>query len=251
MLKKKYQTPIHSIYAFVRYADEIVDTLDAFDKETLLADFIQQTFRSIDQGISTNPILQSFQWVVNNYQIDRDLIKSFFNSMYMDLHKNNYNETDYKTYINGSAEVVGLMCLKVFYKNEPEEYARLSPSARVLGQAYQKINFLRDINADYLEKHRTYFPEVDFTRFSEQEKAKIENEISRDFAVAFEGISKLKKEVRTGVYLTYLYYTRLFRKISKTPVEKLIKTRYRISNSYKVYLLLLAIVRNYSNKLIP
>lgn len=238
LLAKRFRNPIHAIYGFVRFADEIVDTFHDFDKKELLNTFKTNTYKAIKDGISMNPILHSFQWVVNKYNIDHALIDSFLFSMEMDLSKTAYTPQDYKTYIYGSAEVVGLMCLKVFTEGDTEEYKALKHSAMKLGEAFQKINFLRDIQDDYTDKNRSYFPKINPATFSDEDKKLVEAEIAADFAQAFEGIKKLNKDSRLGVYLAYSYYKKLFKKIRKTHAKNILERRHRISNAHKIALLL-------------
>ncbi|KOH46695.1 phytoene/squalene synthase family protein [Sunxiuqinia dokdonensis] len=247
MLNKKYRSGIYSIYGFVRYADEIVDTFFEQNQEEIFAEFKLETFKAIERGFSINPILDSFQDAVHRYQIDLDLIHAFLYSMEMDLHKTTYDPLLLKTYIYGSAEVVGLMCLRVFYAKEPEQYEQLVTPARKLGAAFQKVNFLRDAQDDFENKGRIYFENIDFNQFDAETKAQIEREIERDFADAFQGLKALKKEVRFGVYLAYIYYLRLFRKIKKAHPSQILKKRYRVSNPKKMYLLANAYLKNEFN----
>ncbi|MBC6426912.1 MAG: phytoene/squalene synthase family protein [Ekhidna sp.] len=240
-LNKKYHEPIYAIYGFVRYADEIVDTFHDHDKKALLNQFKNDTYKSIEEGISLNPVLHSFQEVVNEYKIDHHLIEAFLISMEMDLFKKDYSDPEYKKYIYGSAEVVGLMCLKVFCEGDEEYYQSLLAPARSLGSAFQKVNFLRDIKSDYDERGRVYFPGVDFSNFTEQDKQKIEEDISIDFQNSLTGIRKLPKGVRSGVYLAYIYYTVLFKKITRLSPERIKTKRIRIPNFRKLLLL----VRSY------
>lgn len=233
---KRFRYPIYAIYGFVRYADEIVDTFHNHDKHQLISDFKQQAFDAIDQKISLNPVLQSFQLVVNQYHIERELICSFLNSMEMDIDRNSYDSTEYVTYIYGSAEVIGLMCLHVFCEGDERLYQNLAPAARNLGAALQKINFLRDIKADYEERGRIYFPETDFNHFTEEAKKQIEADIEKDFTEGFEGIKQLPKGARLGVYIAYSYYQQLFKKICSTPANILLQKRTRISDTYKLVL---------------
>jgi phytoene synthase len=233
---KRFRYPVYAIYGFVRYADEIVDTFYGHDQRELIEDFRNETFKAIDRGISTNPVLQSFQQVVNKYQIEKDLIDAFLTSMKMDLDKTAYDGDGYKTYIYGSAEVVGLMCLRIFCENDATLYDQLVPKARSLGSAFQKINFLRDIKSDYEDRGRTYFPEVDFTNFSEADKQLIEIDIKKDFDDALEGIKLLPKGSRLGVYVAYIYYLQLFKKISATSAIAILQKRIRVSDTQKLSL---------------
>jgi len=239
---KRFQNPIYAIYGFVRYADEIVDTFHDFDKQKLIKDFRKETFVAIRQGISLNPVLQSFQHVVNFYGIEDSLIDAFLRSMEMDLDKTMYDEVGYKTYIYGSAEVVGLMCLRVFCENNKEVYQALLPKACSLGAAFQKINFLRDVKADFEERGRTYFPDVDFNNFTELDKQDIEKDIKKDFDDAFEGIKRLPYGSRLGVYIAYTYYLQLFKIISKTPASVILQKRIRVSDSQKMALYFKAVL---------
>lgn len=236
-LDKKFHYPIYAIYGFVRYADEIVDTFHDFDKEKLLKKFWEDTYSAIDEGISLNPVLHSFQQVVNEYHIERELIEAFLVSMEMDLHKDTYTDELYKTYIYGSAEVVGLMCLRVFCEGDKEAYDKLKEPARALGSAFQKVNFLRDIKSDYKERGRVYFPGVDFRTFTKAEKEAIEEDIQKDFDFAYKGIIALPKGARLGVYLAYIYYLKLFHKIKNLPADRIMNERIRIPDSNKLALL--------------
>lgn len=236
MLKKEQRPAIYAIYGFVRYADEIVDSFHGHDQETLLNEFEEETFIAIKRGISTNPVMHAFQWAVNKYKIDHHLIEAFLKSMRFDLTKKGHHQESYEEYIYGSAEVVGLMCLTIFCKNR-KEYELLVPSARSLGAAFQKVNFLRDIKADFQDLGRTYFPNVDFENFTPEDKAQIEDDIKKDFDHAFEGIKKLPKEAKFGVYVAYIYYLMLFRKIKNTPHSEVAEKRIRIPDSKKAFLL--------------
>ena len=249
MLSQEIQKPIYAIYGFVRFADEIVDTFHDFDKAALLEDFRAQTYTAIAQGISLNPILNSFQWAVNHYKIPHDLIETFLESMKMDLNKQAYDEEQYKKYILGSAEVVGLMCLKVFVAGDETEYLRLKPAAMKLGSAFQKINFLRDLNADYKALGRVYFPGIDMNEFNATVKHDIERDIEADFHAGYLGILELPKKARFGVYLAYVYYYKLFTKIKQTPAKIILEERVRIPNNKKVRLLLSSYVRHNLNLL--
>lgn len=248
-LSKDLQAPIHAIYGFVRFADEIVDSFHEYNKADLLAEFKEETYKAIDRGISLNPILNSFQWTVNKYQIDPELIEIFLQSMEMDLQTTTYEQTVYEQYILGSAEVVGLMCLKVFVRGNTETYNQLKDSAMKLGSAFQKINFLRDLHADYYQLGRTYFPEMNFDLFDCNMKKKIEQEIELDFQAGYEGIKKLPKDTRFGVYVAYRYYIKLFHKIRKTEAEIILGERIRIPNNKKVRLLFTSYLRHNLNML--
>lgn len=246
-LAHELRTPIYSIYGFVRFADEIVDTFHDFDKSTLLSRFRQETFLAIREGISLNPILNSFQLTVNRYQIKDGLIDQFLKSMEMDLSKINYDSDTFKEYVLGSAEVVGLMCLTVFCDRNRELFEELRPFAMSLGSAFQKVNFLRDIQADYLRLGRTYFPGVEMTRFDEACKKAIEISIGKDFEEALKGIKKLPRSSRLGVYVAYVYYKALFKEIRNTPSELVLRTRIRIGNRHKAGLLAYSYVKHQLN----
>ena len=244
LLHKDLQKPIYNIYGLVRFADEIVDTFHGYDKEVLLKRFKQDTYDAIRDGISLNPILHSFQMTVNEFNIDHDLIEAFFHSMEMDLSKDVYDEAGYNEYIYGSAEVVGLMCLYVFCEGNRDAYAKLKPHAQSLGAAFQKVNFLRDVKADFQQLNRTYFPGVDFSKFDECEKCKIEDDIAADFNHAYEGIKELPWKARFGVYVAYKYYLSLFRKIRKVQPAKIMQERIRIPNYSKALILVRAGVKS-------
>lgn len=240
----KFRSPIYSIYGFVRFADEIVDTFHDYPKAALLQRFREDTWRAIEEGISLNPVLQSFQEVVHKYHIDRDLIEAFLNSMAMDLTESSYDTSLYNEYIYGSAEVVGLMCLRVFCEGDDAQYQRLKEPARRLGAAFQKINFLRDIRSDHEDRGRVYFPGVDFSRFTQEDKWQIEADIKDDFDAALEGIRNLPKGSRLGVYLAYTYYTHLFMKIKSAPPQQVAQERFRLSGKRKMYLLCSSALRH-------
>lgn len=246
-LDKKYHDPIYAIYGFVRFADEIVDTFEDYPQKELLERFWKDTYLALDEKISLNPILNSFQQVVNAFNIDRDLIETFLKSMEMDLYKNDYDEEGYKAYILGSAEVVGLMCLKVFVDGDEKRYQELKKPAMQLGSAFQKINFLRDLHADYHALGRTYFPGVDLNEFNERVKAEIEADIDIDFKAGYEGIKQLPKGARFGVYIAYVYYYSLFKKICSTHADIILNERVRISNKRKYGLFLSSYVRHTIN----
>ncbi|CAN5586954.1 phytoene/squalene synthase family protein [soil metagenome] len=236
-LEKKLRNPIYAVYGFVRFADEIVDSFHDFDKKTLLNRFKDDTWKAIEEKISLNPILNSFQATVHQYNIDKELIDQFLYSMEMDLNEKHYNQEQFEKYILGSAEVVGLMCLKVFTNGNEDEYQRLKPSAMKLGSAFQKINFLRDLHADYSCMGRTYFPGLDLEKFDDLNKKKIEESIASDFHDGYEGVRQLPRGSRLGVYVAYLYYKALFRKIKKLPSEKVLESRVRIRNRHKLAIL--------------
>ena len=229
--------PIYSIYGFVRVADEIVDTFHGHDKAILLKEFEEDTWKAIGEGISSNPVLQSFQLVVNYYRIDHNLVRAFLRSMEMDLTISGYDDGQYNEYIYGSAEVVGLMCLKVFCRGDETRYSELLPYARRLGAAFQKINFLRDIKSDFHDRGRVYFPGVDFSEFTSKVKQDIERDIDEDFTVALQGIKMLDSRSRFGVYLAFRYYVALFEKIKRASPAEVLDKRFRISNVKKLLLL--------------
>jgi phytoene/squalene synthetase len=236
-LDKKFHNPIYAIYGFVRFADEIVDTFHTSNKQELLQRFKQDTYKAIEEKISLNPILHSFQMVVNKYSIDKELIDSFLHSMEMDLQKIEYDVEKYKLYILGSAEVVGLMCLRVFCEGNNEYYLSLKKPAMQLGSAFQKINFLRDLKADFFQLGRTYFPEIKSNVFNNDVKKQIEQDILLDFDAGYQGIKLLPKGSRFGVYLAYSYYLSLFNKIKKLDAELVLKERIRVTDTKK-YLIL-------------
>jgi len=237
-LNNRLRNPIYSIYGFVRFADEIVDSFEGYDKEHLLSTFKRDTYDAIDNRISLNPVLNSFQQVVHEYHISNDLIEAFLQSMEMDLVKKDYSKEKYEQYIFGSAEVVGLMCLHVFTQGDNKMYEELKPYSMNLGAAFQKVNFLRDMKADYQILGRTYFPNVDFTKFTSDAKHQIEREIQDDFNAALIGIKKLPPSSKGGVYLAYVYYNSLFKKIKNVPPHKILNSRIRISNGQKFGLML-------------
>lgn len=249
MLAPELRDPIQAIYGFVRFADEIVDTFHDFDKEALLDRFKADTYRAIEEGISLNPILNSFQWAFHTYGMDMAHVDKFLASMERDLDQQTYDREGYDDYIVGSAEVVGLMCLSVFVKGDKAEYASLLPHARSLGAAFQKINFLRDLKADWAGLGRTYFPGLDIGSFGPEAKAAIEAEIQADFNHAYEGIIRLPVSSRLGVYMAYIYYTRLFRKIQRLSHNKIMEHRIRIPNRQKAALLVGSYVRHQFNLL--
>lgn len=244
---KELQYPIYAIYGFVRYADEIVDTFHDKDKSYLIAKFRADTVEAIDQKISLNPVLHAFQQVVNQYHITFDMIDAFLKSMEMDLDKTTYTDASYQEYIYGSAEVVGLMCLKVFCKGDDQQYQDLLPQGRRLGAAFQKINFLRDIKSDFDERGRTYFPDVDFRNFTELDKKNIEKDIKADFDEALKGIKRLPAGARLGVYIAYVYYLQLFQKIKNTSACNVSKRRIRVSDTHKMLLMAQAVLKNKLN----
>jgi phytoene/squalene synthetase len=247
MLHADLRQPIFNIYGFVRFADEIVDTFHQFDKDTLLAEFKDETYKAIERGISLNPILHSFQKTVNEYGIEHKLIDAFFYSMELDLQKKQYDEKGYEEYIYGSAEVVGLMCLHVFCDGNKVLYNQLKAPARSLGAAFQKVNFLRDIKADYEGMDRVYFPGCDFSNFSHDQKKCIEDDIQKDFDDAYRGIIKLPLKARFGVYVAYKYYLSLFRKIKRLHPERILEERIRIPNYGKLMIVAKAGLRSQFN----
>lgn len=241
-LHDRLRDPIYSVYGFVRVADEIVDSFEGYDQAYLLEKFKKDTYEAIEQGISTNPVLNSFQQVVHDYKIDHDLIETFLQSMEMDLQKVDYNSEKYQKYILGSAEVVGLMCLHIFTEGDSEKFEELKPYAMKLGAAFQKVNFLRDLKDDYHVLGRTYFPGVDMSDFSSVAKRQIEKEIEEDFRIALQGIKKLPSSSKGGVYLAYVYYQSLFKKIKKLPAQRVLSGRIRINNGKKFGLMINSLV---------
>jgi phytoene/squalene synthetase len=237
MFANRFRMPIYSIYGFVRFADEIVDTFYDYPQANLLEHFRRDTWEAIDAGISLNPVLNAFQEVVRAYNIERPLIEAFLDSMAMDLHQDRYLTEQYDRYIYGSAEVVGLMCLRVFCEGNEQQFDHLRESARRLGAAFQKINFLRDLKSDFEERGRIYFPGVDFNQFSQEDKRNIEREIGDDFEAGRKGILQLPRDARLGVYVAYVFYLSLFKKIRQTPASRIRQTRIRVNNGEKLYLL--------------
>jgi len=245
-LGKPLRDPIYAIYGFVRFADEIVDSFHDYDKHSLFARFRDETYRALDERISLNPILNSFQATAHRYSIDRTLIERFLKSMEMDLSQKSYDSRGFKEYILGSAEVVGLMCLRVFLNGNEGEYERLKPFAMSLGSAFQKINFLRDLHADY-DLGRIYFPGLEVTRFDEVSKKAIESSIAADFHKGYVGIRQLPRSSRLGVYVAYVYYLALFKKIKNVPSEHVMQRRIRIRNRHKARLLAYSYVKHQLN----
>lgn len=248
-LNKELRDPIYSIYGFVRFADEIVDTFHEYNKQELFNRFREDTYRAIEEKISLNPILNSFQATVNHFSIEKELIDLFLRSMEMDLTEKNHDPNSFKEYILGSAEVVGLMCLRVFCKGNQEQYQKLKPHAMSLGSAFQKINFLRDLNADFVGMGRTYFPGFELDRFDDYNKKLIEANIEKDFHDSFVGIRQLPRTSRFGVYVAYVYYLALFKKIKNTPSEKVLQSRIRIHNRQKAGLLAYSFLKHQFNML--
>ena len=249
ILDKRLHNPIYGIYGFVRFADEIVDSFHNYNKKELFNKYKSDTYLGINNKISLNPIINSFQEVVNKFNIDHSLIESFLNSMEMDLEDQNYDENTYKKYILGSAEVVGLMCLTTFVNGDQNKYKKLKPYAMKLGSAFQKINFLRDVNDDYKTLGRTYFPEVNMENFSKSDKLKIENEIENEFIEGLKGIRMLPNTAKGGVYLAYKYYYNLFKKIKKIPAQEILEKRTRISNFKKFTLLVSSMIKYHSKQI--
>jgi len=244
LLHHDLRKPIFNIYGFVRFADEIVDTFHDYNKAELLERFKVETYRAIEERISLNPILHSFQMTVNEYQIDLRLIEAFFKSMEYDLHRTTYDNIGFSEYIYGSAEVVGLMCLHVFCEGDRPLYQKLESYAKALGAAFQKVNFLRDVRSDFQLLNRIYFPGVDFRNFTACMKEDIEKDIANDFALAYKGILQLPFKARFGVYVAYKYYLSLFRKIRKTKPCNILEQRIRIPNYRKAMILVRAGVKN-------
>lgn len=241
LLNKKFHQPVYNIYGFVRFADEIVDTFLEQDQQILLDEFKQATHKAIERGISLNPILNAFQKTVNKYKIEPVLYNTFLDSMYMDLKPQQYDEGKYKQYIFGSADVVGLMCLRIFCEGDENRYQQLKPQAMKLGSAFQKVNFLRDIKNDKEALGRMYFPNVKSTDFTTSQKKAIEKDIELDFKMALEGIKQLPAGARLGVYAAYVFYRALFKKIKGVSAERLFKERIRINNFFKFLL----VIRSY------
>jgi len=248
-LATRFRNPIYAIYGFVRLADEIVDSFHGFPKRQMLAELKEETYKAIERGISTNPILNSFQQVVNAYQVDHSSIDTFLKSMEMDLYNHDYDQKGYEEYILGSAEVVGLMCLRIFTEGNNEKYEELKPYAMKLGSAFQKINFLRDFKADKDGLGRMYFPQLLESDFDEATKQEIELDILKDFELGFTGIKKLPKDARFGVYVAYIYYSRLLSKIRELPASQIMQERVRISDNQKVVLFFGSYIRHSFNLL--
>lgn len=243
LLSKECRWAIFSIYGLVRVADEIVDTFHGYNKEQMLMDFKSQTYRAMEEGISTNPVLHAFQLAANQYGVGKELIEPFFNSMEEDLDTSSHNAQSYSEYIYGSAEVVGLMCLKVFCNGNDQQYNDLVPFARSLGAAFQKVNFLRDIRSDVEERGRVYFPGVDFNQFSDSDKYAIIQDVKNDFSHAYKGIVQLPVGCRLGVYTAYIYYLKLLEKIERTTAVDILESRVRIPNTQKIALLAQSFVK--------
>ena len=243
LIEKHLQKHIYALYGFVRFADEIVDTFHDFDKQTLLDRFVKDTYTALDEKISLNPILNSFQQTVSQFKIDTELIKTFIHSMQMDLTPPEYDQKTYEEYILGSAEVVGLMCLKIFVNGDEQTYQKLKPSAMRLGAVFQKVNFLRDLQFDYKELNRSYFPDLTADNLTSERMELIFQEIETDFDEAYKGIVQLPNSSRFGVYLAYRYYRKLFNKIKRTSTNKLLSERIRIPNFEKYFILLRSYLR--------
>ena len=250
LLSNSIRVHIYNIYGFVRFADEIVDSFHEFNKVDLLNRFEEDLMHAISNKISLNPILNSFQFTVNEKKIDIELIKAFLKSMRMDLTKNNYKtKKEYNEYIYGSADVVGLMCLKVFVDGDNSKYEKLKPYAMSLGSAFQKVNFLRDLNADFKNLDRTYFPNLNLSNFDEESKINIINEIEKDFNHALKGIFMLPESSRLGVYTAYKYYRKLLIKLKNTPSVKIQSARIRVPNYQKMGVLAQSFVKFHLNLL--
>ena len=246
-LDKKIRDDVHAIYGFVRFADEIVDSFHGFDKAELLEEFKNDTYKEIDRKVSLNPILNSFQTTIHKYNIDLKLIEQFLFSMAMDLEDIEYDKQKYEQYILGSAEVVGLMCLKIFVYGDEGEYEKLKPYAMKLGSSFQKINFLRDLNADFNELGRIYFPNLESGELTLENKIQIEEEIQQEFEEALIGIKMLPKSSRFGVYVSYKYYVKLLKKIQRKTANELLQERIRIANKTKVFVFAKSFLRNSLN----
>ncbi|MBN1337703.1 MAG: phytoene/squalene synthase family protein [Bacteroidales bacterium] len=241
---KKFHEPVYAIYGFVRFADEIVDSFHGYDKKKLLDKFRGDTYEAIRDGISLNPILNHFQWVVNKYAIERELIDLFLESMEMDLEKREHDEQSFKKYILGSAEVVGLMCLRVFTEGNDAEYQKLKPSAMSLGSAFQKVNFMRDLYADQTRLGRSYFPMLKEMTMDDKAKDEIISDIQKDFDHAYKGIRQLPKGAKFGVYVAYIYYLSLLKKLKRTKASVIMNRRIRIPDSKKYSLLIISAVKS-------
>ena len=250
MLSNSIRQDIYNIYGFVRFADEIVDTFHDYDKQMLFDNFTKDLELALEQKISLNPILNSFQETYHKYSIDKKLVDSFMKSMRTDLHKNTYlTDEEYKEYIYGSADVVGLMCLKVFVKGDQEKYESLKDSAMSLGSAFQKVNFLRDLKADFEDLSRSYFPNTDLNQLDEVSKQAIIEDIENDFAKGLHGIKRLPIEAKFGVFVAYRYYSQLLKKLKKTPALEIKSTRIRVPNYKKIELLTRSYVKYQLNLL--
>tara|TARA_B000000557_G_scaffold168844_1_gene137318 strand:+ start:1317 stop:2156 length:840 start_codon:yes stop_codon:yes gene_type:complete len=250
LLSKSIRRDIYNIYGFVRFADEIVDSFHNFNKSELFNSFAEDLDNALLNKISLNPILNSFQHTYHKYSIDRDLVDSFMKSMRMDLKKKKYSTVkEYKEYIYGSADVVGLMCLKVFVQGNEKQFQKLKINAMKLGSAFQKVNFLRDIKADQENLKRSYFPNTQFNNLSELEKNTIINEIEDDFKLGLQGIKELPIVAKFGVFIAYRYYNQLLKKLKKTPATEIINKRIRVPNLKKLELLTRSYVKYQLNLL--
>ena len=250
MLSNSIRQDIYNIYGFVRLADEIVDSFHDYDKEALFVQFEADLEAALINKISLNPILNSFQETYHNYSIDKEMVDAFMDSMRQDLHKTVYHtEEEYRNYIYGSADVVGLMCLKVFVKGDPEKYEKLKETAMALGSAFQKVNFLRDLKADHNELNRTYFPNTDLNNLNEISKKAIIDDIEKDFAEGLQGIKQLPLEAKFGVFMAYRYYNQLLVKLKTTPALEIKSTRIRVPDYKKVELLTRSYVKYQLNLL--
>ena len=250
MLSNSIRQDIYNIYGFVRFADEIVDSFHDYDKEALFIQFEADLEAALINKISLNPILNSFQETYHNYNIDKEMVDAFMNSMRQDLHKTVYHtEEEYKNYIYGSADVVGLMCLKVFVKGDHQKYEKLKETAMALGSAFQKVNFLRDLKADHDELNRTYFPNTDLNNLDEISKKAIIDDIENDFAEGLQGIKQLPLEAKFGVFMAYRYYNQLLVKLKTTPALEIKSTRIRVPDYKKVELLTRSYVKYQLNLL--
>ena len=250
MLSNSIRQDIYNIYGFVRLADEIVDSFHDYDKEALFVQFEADLESALINKISLNPILNSFQHTYHTYAIDKDMVDAFMNSMRQDLHKTIYHtDEEYKNYIYGSADVVGLMCLKVFVKGDDERYEALKQTAMALGSAFQKVNFLRDLKADHDELNRTYFPSTDLNNLDEVSKKAIIDDIEKDFAEGLSGIKQLPLEAKFGVFMAYRYYNQLLIKLKTTPALEIKSTRIRVPDYKKVELLTRSYVKYQLNLL--
>ncbi len=244
MLSKSIRIDIYNIYGFVRLADEIVDSFHDFNKEELFKTFEKDLGLALKNRISLNPILNAFQYTYHKYNLDINQVNAFMNSMRLDLHKTQYlNTEEYKAYIYGSADVVGLMCLKVFVKGNLKKYDELKDTAMSLGSAFQKVNFLRDLKADYDDLNRSYFPNTDLSNLNEASKQDIIDDIDADFSKGLSGIKKLPIEAKFGVFMAYRYYSQLLKKLKKTPALQIKETRIRVSNPKKIELLMRSYVK--------
>ncbi len=246
-LGKEIQPAIFSIYGFVRLVDEVVDSFQGYDQETLFRRLKEQTYQALEEGISTNPILHAFQSVVHEYRIERSHIDQFLDSMERDLTEQHYDQQSYETYITGSAEVVGLMCLKVFVRGDETKYNQLKAPAIRLGAAFQKVNFLRDVQEDYEKLGRSYFPNVDISRLDQEGKQAIEADIEADLKAAYEGIVELPKDARFGVFLAHSFYTKLLCRIQRVPSSEILQSRIRVPDGQKAWLWLSVYTRHQLN----